>query len=49
MGICYLYQLITVIRHTLTCSEIILCVIIPIHITYSPTYSSVQADDMHRY
>ena len=24
-------------------------IIIRIHITYSPTYSSVETDDMHRY
>ena len=38
-----------VIHHTLTYSGIILSMIIPIHITYSPTYPSVETDDMHRY
>ena len=35
--------------YTLTCWEIILFMIIPKHITYSPTCLSVVADDKHRY
>ena len=38
-----------VIHHTLTYWGIILSMINPIHITCSPTYSSVETDDMHRY
>ena len=38
-----------VIHHTLTYLGIILSMINPIHITYSPTYPSVETDDMHRY
>ena len=36
-----------VIRHTLTYGEIILSMIINIHITYSPTYSSLETAYMH--
>ena len=38
-----------VIDHTLTYWGIILSMINPIHITYSPTYPSVETGDMHRY
>ena len=38
-----------VIHHTLTYWGIILSMINSIHITYSPTYPSVETDDMHRY
>ena len=38
-----------VIHHTLTWWGIILFMINPIHITYSPTYPSLETDDMHRY
>ena len=38
-----------VIRHTLTNWNEILPMITPIHITYSPTYPSVETDDMHHY
>ena len=38
-----------VIRHTLIYWAIILCMIIYLHLTYSPTYSSVKTADMHRY
>ena len=37
------------IHHTLTYWGIILSMINPIHITYSPTYISVETDDMHCY
>ena len=38
-----------VIHHTLTYRGIILSMITPIHITYSPTYPSVETDDMHHH
>ena len=38
-----------IIHHTLTYWGIILSMINPIHITYSPTYPSVETGDMHRY
>ena len=38
-----------VIHHTLTYRGIILSMITPIHITYSPTYLSVETDNMRRY
>ena len=38
-----------VIHHALTYWLIILSMINPIHITYFPTYPSVETDDMHRY
>ena len=38
-----------VIHHTLTYSGIILSMIIPVHLTYCTTYSSVETHDMHRY
>ena len=38
-----------VIHHKLTYWWIILSMINPIHITYSPTYPSVETDNMHRY
>ena len=38
-----------VIHHTLTYSGIILSMTNPVHITYSPTYPSVETGDMHRY
>ena len=38
-----------VIHHTLTYWGIILSMINPTHITYFPTYPSVETDDMHRY
>ena len=38
-----------VIHHTLTYWGIILLMINPVHITYSPTYPSVETGDMHRY
>ena len=38
-----------VIHHTLTYWGIILSMINPMLITYSPTYPSVETDDMHRY
>ena len=37
------------IHHTLTYWEIILSMIIPKHITYSPTCLTVQTDNKHRY
>ena len=37
------------IHHTLTYWGIILSMINPVHITYSPTYPSVETHDMHRY
>ena len=39
----------TVIHHTLTYWGIILSMINPIHITYSPTYPSVETDDIRIY
>ena len=38
-----------IIHHTWTYWGIILSMINPIHITYSPTYISVETGDMHRY
>ena len=38
-----------VIHRTLTYWGIILPIINPMHITYSPTYPSVETDDMHGY
>ena len=38
-----------VIHHTMTYLKIILPTIIPIHLIYSPTYPSVEPDDMHQY
>ena len=38
-----------VVHHTLTYRRILLSMITPIHTTYSPTYPSVETDDMHRY
>ena len=38
-----------VIHHTLTYRGIIQSMITPIQITNSPTYPSVDTDDMHRY
>ena len=38
-----------VIHHTLTYWEIILSMIIPKHMTYSPTCLTVETDDKHRY
>ena len=38
-----------VIHHTLTYWEIILSLIIPKHVTYSPTCLSVETDDKHCY
>ena len=38
-----------VIRHTLTYWKITLPMIIPIHITYSLTYPSIETADMHHY
>ena len=38
-----------VIRHTLTYWEIIISMIIPIHITYSLIYSSLETADVRRY
>ena len=49
MVMSYVYALITVNHHSLTYWEIILSMIIPIQITYSPTYTSVQSADIHRY
>ena len=38
-----------VIHHALTYRGIILSTINPTHITYPPTYPSVETGDMHRY
>ena len=38
-----------VMHHTLTYWGLIRSMINPIHIIYSPTYPSVETDDMHRY
>ena len=50
--ICHMVPILTNckdIHHTLTYRKKILHMIIPLHMIYSPTYQSVETDDMHHY